>query len=431
MAEVLVVGDSHLATVTIAGLLELGYTVYSRLDDSDTPDDSAVAQLFRGERAAGEPEVADILATGLTRGVLRQANRQPAAESAGSELTVVAYDSCTATNGTMVDLRPTATATTMLAAPGRVGPVILMSQVRAGTGDAVLAAAGLTGDSPDLVHIPENLRLGRSFQDFLRPHRLVIGCNGHPPAAVGRLVDLLQPVQLRTMTLVEAELVKHATNAYLAACITLANDVGIIAGHLGADPATVMDGVRADPRVAETAPMRPGAPYAGATLQRDVRALWEHGEPIGRDGLFRAISNANSAHALSLLAVLDRRLDGLAGRRICLLGLTYKPGVSTLRDSPGLRLADALIAHGTQVAAFDPVAEEFVPTEVQRHADMHAAADGADCVVLVVEHDAFTVPNALESLRPARNLLLRLTGSARQSKVATPAGWISVDPWRG
>jgi UDPglucose 6-dehydrogenase len=266
--------------------------------------------------------------------------------------------------------------------------------------------------------------------DFLHPARVVVGCHGdRPPRAVADLLAALEPGRTLIMTLVEAEMVKHGTNAYLAFCITLANDLGVIAGHLGADPLVVMDGVRADERVAERAPLRPGEAYAGATLTRDVRALWEHGEPIGRDGLFRAISNANSVHALLPMAVLDRVLDGLAGRRICLLGLTYKPGVSTLRDSPGLRLGRELQAQGAAVTAYDPLAEQDDLGGVLRHATFAGAARDADCVVLVVEHEDFAGPAVFEGAAPRGNLLLRLTGAERHSRVPTPAGWRSVDPW--
>jgi UDPglucose 6-dehydrogenase len=432
MPEALVLGDWHLATVAIAGLLELGYTVHARPDHVDTPDaEEATAGLLGGTRAAAEPEVADVLARGLAENRLRPVSADRLARTATYvDVNLVAYDSLTDADGSAIDERPAATATALLRIPSRTGPVVLLSQVRAGTGDAVLVRAGLAADSADLVHLPENLRLGQSLRDFLEPHRLVVGCNGPLSPTVGQLVELLKPVRLCSMTLVEAELVKHGTNVYLAACITLANAIGAIAGRLGADPATVMDGVRADARIADTAPMRPGEPYAGATLQRDVRALWEHGEPIGRDGLFRAISSANAVHALAPVAVLDRRLDGLDGRRVCLLGLTYKPGVSTLRDSPGLRLAHGLIAHGAEVSVYDPVADEFAMPGITRHTTLRDAAADAECLVLVVEHEAFTDPAALADLRPRNRLLLRLTGRESHSRVPSPAGWVSVDPWR-
>lgn len=434
MPDVLVCGDWHLASVTAAGLVQLGYVVHIRPGDPGAADDVAFEEIAAGRRAANEPRVADILAAARAEGALRAVldDAQTANVLRAARLSLVAYDTVTAADGTVTDSRPAVTTEKLLRHRERSGPVVLLSQVRAGTSDAAVTAAGLQAGSPDLVHLPENLRLGHAVPDFLHPARVIVGCNApEVPAAVRTLLSQLSAGTVLTMSLVEAELVKHATNAYLAACITLANDVGTIAGHLGADPATVLDGVRADERVADRAPLRPGEAYAGATLHRDVRALCERGELIGRDGLFRAIARANTVHALAPLAVLDRRLDGLAGRRICLLGLTYKPGVSTLRDSPGLRLARELRAQGADVTAYDPVAEAADLPGMRRCDSLAAAACDADCVALVVEHEAFTDPTGFDGLAPRGRVLLRLTGSERRSRVATPPGWESVSTWSG
>ncbi|MEU3860079.1 UDP binding domain-containing protein [Streptomyces sp. NPDC028722] len=432
MPEAYLTGDWHLASVTAAGLLRLGYTVHLRPDAANVPDPEAFDALTRGERCAEEPGVAEILGAARAAGTLRPVlDRTDAVQVlARADLCLVAHDTGTSPDGTAADPRPAAALAELLAHPGRLGPVVAEGQLKAGSCDAALAAAGLPADSPDLVHLPENLRLGRAVEDFLHPARAVVGCNALDlPPAVRALLDALAPAAERPMRLVEAELVKHGTNAYLACCITLANDLGAIAGRLGADPVTVLDGVRADERVADRAPLRPGDAYAGATLHRDVRALIEHGEPYGRDGLFRAVANANAVHALAPLAVLDRRLDGLAGRTVCLLGLTYKPGVSTLRDAPGLRLARELLAQGAAVTAHDPVAEPTNTGDVRRFHTAAEAVAGADCVALVVEHPAFADPALLASTAPRRPLLLRLTGAEGRSRVPTPPGWTSVDQW--
>ncbi|POX63589.1 hypothetical protein C3492_10630 [Streptomyces sp. Ru62] len=432
MSDVLLAGDWHLASVAAAGLTRLGYTVHVRPDALGTPDHDAFEALARGDRCGAEPGVAELLAAARERGTLRPVldDAQAARILHRAELSLVAYDTATAADGSVTDSRPATMLRDLLARPHRTGPVVAASQLRAGTCDAALADAGLPADSPDLVHLPENLRLGRAVTDFMHPARTVVGCNAPDlPKAVRALLDLLDSGRELQMRLVEAELVKHGTNAYLALCITLANDLGTIAGRLGADPVTVLDGVRADQRVADRAPLRPGEPFAGATLHRDVRALVEHGEPIGRDGLFRALVNANAVHALAPLAALDRILDGVAGRTVCLLGLTYKPGVSTLRGSPALRLARELDAQGATVTAYDPVAETADLRQVHRYTTFTEAAAGAHCVVLTVEHPAFTDPALFAGVLPRHTVLLRLTGAERCSRVPTPAGWKSVTPW--
>lgn len=430
MSSVLVAGDWHLASVTVAGLLELGYQIGVLACDQ-----GAFGEFAAGERAANEPGTAKILDRARVDGSLFPVIGDDAMRTAAcdSALSVVAYDSRTRADGTVVDLRPARTAALLLAATGGSRPVVLTSQVRVGTSDEVLRTVGLAPDTDALVHMPENLRLGQGIEDFLRPHRLVAGCNAPVlPESVRELLTHFAAGVVVRVSLVEAELVKHGTNAYLAMCITLANDIGTISGCLGADPVRVMDGVRADARVAVNAPLQPGAAYAGATLQRDVMALWEAGAPIGRDGLFRAISRANAVHALEPLALLDRCLDGLSDRRICLLGLTYKPGVSTLRDSPAALIANELAAHGCAVTAFDPVAEDTELMGVSRCADLQEAVLGADCVVLTVEHDAFAgvVGPGLGDTSPRRRLLVRTGVRERDSRVPTPDGWTSVDLWQ-
>ncbi|MET7457371.1 UDP binding domain-containing protein [Streptomyces sp. NPDC005574] len=432
MPDVLLVGDWHLASVTAAGLTQLGYTVHLRPDAIETPDPAAFDALARGQRCGHEPEIAEILTAARKNGTLRPVldEAQTAQILRHADMSFVVHDTGTAADGCVTDSRPLSALHRLLANHQRHGPVVVASQLRAGTCDVALTTAGLPADSPDLIHIPENLRLGRAVTDFLHPIRTVVGCNSpHPPQAVRDVLDRLGSRNELHMRLVEAELVKHGTNAYLALCITLANELGAVAGHLGADPLTVLDGVRADERVAARAPLRPGEAYAGATLHRDVRALMEHGEPIGRDGLFRAVAQANAVHALAPLAALDKHLEGVAGRTVCLLGLTYKPGVSTLRDSAALRLADELHAQGARVTAYDPIAEAADLHDLHRCTTFTEAAADADCVVLTVEHPAFTQPAFFKSATPRNTLLLRLTGAERRSRVPTPNGWKSVDLW--
>ncbi|MEW2297886.1 UDP binding domain-containing protein [Streptomyces sp. NPDC006743] len=434
MPDVLLVGDWHLASVTAAGLLRLGYAVHVRPDALDAAADEAFDTFARGERCAGEPEVAQSLTAAHGAGALRPVlNEERTAEVLRKAvLTLVAHDTATAVDGTLTDPRPPTALRELLAHPDRGGPVVALSQLRAGTCDAALSDTGLPADSADLVHLPENLRLGRALSDFLRPARTVVGCNAPElPGPVSELLDLIASVNELRMTLAEAELVKHGTNAYLALCITLANDLGTIAGSLGADPVTVLDGLRADDRVADRAPLRPGEAYAGATLHRDVRALMEQGRPIGRDGLFRAIAHSNAVHALAPLARLDRELEGVGGRTVCLLGLTYKPGVSTLRDSPALRLGRELTTQGASVTAYDPIAEQVDLGEIHRATTLAEAVAAAHCTVLMVEHPAFTEPDLFKGVQPRRPLLMRLTGTERRTRVPTPPGWRSVDPWSG
>ena len=418
MPSAVVLGDWHLASVTAAGLTRLGYRTLVWAGDPQV-----TLALIRGERSAGEPEVATLLAAGDCQPVVGE--RQLAGALASADLGFVAFDSATSSDGSVIDDRPAEAVRQIWRLTDGSCPVVLSSQVRAGLCDALLVELSGSRDDSWLVHLPENLRLGRALADFIHPERLVVGCNGTPPDAVREFTDQLdeQPIRLR---LAEAELVKHGTNAFFALCITFANDVGWIARELGADAGRVLAAVRADPRIGDRAPLRPGDAYSGSTLQRDVRALCELGRPAGRDGLFDAVSRANAVHGMAAVAVLDRLLDGLQGRAVCLLGLTYKPNVSTLRDSPALRLAAQLRQHGCRVTAYDPVAEPLPPESgIERSPTLAGAVAGTDCVVLVTAHDGLR-PAELAATEPGR-LLFDLTGSGATTNLWS--GWQVLDLW--
>ena len=424
MGEVVVVGDWPLASVTSAGLLNLGYSVRGWDRDRDARE---VLETLGG--TAGEPGVADVLATAAADGryvvLADEVDLDQALGGAG--LVVVAYDSRTTVDGEIDDSR-SEDAVRALLERGVSGPAIMLcSQVRAGTCERLLRSSGLPADSQALVHVPENLRLGSALEDFLHPERLVVGCDAPElPPAVAELVARWKARDIRRVRLVEAELVKHGTNVFLSMCIVFANDLGWIARELGADPVAVTEAVRADSRVSPKAPLRPGQAYAGATLQRDVRALWEVGELFGRDTLFAAVSRSNASHALAPVALLDRILDGLYQRRVCLLGLTYKPGIATLRDSPALRLAKELTAFGCTVTAHDPHAEQIALDAVDRHCTVSSAAAEADCVVLVTAHEEYRSLD-LGSLPVRRPNLLNLCAAA--SNLRGHDGWQLHDMW--
>src|SRR5262249_55884563 len=139
----------------------------------------------------------------------------------------------------------------------------------------------------------------------------------------------VDPVRVR---LASAEMTKHATNAYLALCIAFANDLAWLSLETGADPDEVTASLRADPRVAPTAPLRPGTAFSGATLSRDLEVLRALGAAHERPDLFDAVIRSNERHAHLPVSWLEAELNTLRGRDIAVAGLTYKPGTSTVRD---------------------------------------------------------------------------------------------------
>jgi UDPglucose 6-dehydrogenase len=182
---------------------------------------------------------------------------------------------------------------------------------------------------------------------------------------------------------------KHASNAFLATSISFANEIADLCETAGADAADVVEIMRLDGRIGRGAYLYPGLGFAGATLARDVRALERLAESSGAEApLADAVLAINASRPARVRARLERELGGLEGRRVALLGLTYKPGTSTLRRAVSLQIAGDLADAGATVAGFDPLADldevpASIPLEIRD--DVYGAAAGCDALVLVTE----------------------------------------------
>jgi UDPglucose 6-dehydrogenase len=275
-----------------------------------------------------------------------------------------------------------------------------------------------------LAHVPENLRLGTALDDFISPSRLVIGADDDD--AYDRAAETLsrlktKPIRVR---LASAEMAKHATNAYLALCIAFANDLAWLSLYAGADPIEVTEALRADSRVAPSAPLRPGTAFSGATLIRDLTTLRALGEQCGRSDLFDAVIRTNELHATVALTWLEESLGSIEGKHVAVAGLTYKAGTSTLRDSLPLRVIADLIDKGATVSAWDPSADLID----EQRSNLTRAATLEECVH---KADAFAILTALpeltsvdwNDLHPAARIVVDTCGVVDRG-AAESAGWI-------
>ncbi|GGW28104.1 nucleotide sugar dehydrogenase [Streptomyces caelestis] len=373
-AEISVCGLWHLGTTVAAGLLSRGHQVVGY-----DPDDGLRRGAGRAQAPTGEPGVGDALAAGLREQRLRITG--DIADWARSTLCLLTYDSAVDAEGGVADDRLDAAVAAFAEYGPRGAVLVVLSQVPAGT--HTRWRGGLLAGRPDLriVHVPENLRLGEALADFLEPPRLVIGAEDDTAA---RLAAALFPaVESANVSLTEAELVKHATNAYLGLCVAFANELAWIGFRLGADPTVVARLLKTDPRISPRAPLLPGAAFSGSTLQRDLVALRRLGTEHGRAELFDSVLSANQRHAYFAVDLLRAHYGGLAGRRVAVAGLTYKPTTRTLRDSLPLRLVHQLLAEGAVVSAYDPLAEELPgDLAVERAGSLAACVKGADALLI-------------------------------------------------
>jgi len=381
MARVALIGLWHLGTVAAVGLARLGHTVRATDPDSET-----VRRLQHNQPPLYEPGLTEALSSQLAAGSLSLDTNLASALS-DAEVVFITFDIPVDEND-QSDLSPIVAAfdTLALHAPSPV-VIVLMSQVPVRT--CRMLDARLRSHAPrldfQLVYHPENLRLGEALKTFLLPDFLVVGAE--TPSAADRLVSLYAGVEssILRMSWESAEMAKHALNAFLATSISFANQIADLTELADADIRDVVRVLRADRRIGPHAFLSPGPGYSGGTLGRDVQALLclakRHSLPAPQ---LTATWEINQSRLGRLVGQVARTCSGLRGKRIALLGLTYKPGTDTLRRSHSLALAALLRRQGATVVAFDPCIASPRPEtqEISLAANPQFALAGADAVIL-------------------------------------------------
>lgn len=398
--KVVVYGLWHLGCVTAAGLAEAGHQVVG-VD----PDPRRVEGLQAGRPPLLEPGLPELLAAGQSGDRLSFA--ADAREAlADAEVLWVTFD-------TPVDEDDEADPGHVrqqlegLADALRPGTLVLVSsQVPAGFTRAL--SLDWAGRGLLFAYSPENLRLGRALESFRKPDRVVVGVVDE--AARRSVERLLAPFAPRVewMRVESAEMTKHALNAFLATSISFGNEVARVCERVGADAREVERGLKTDRRIGAGAYLAPGPPFAGGTLARDVRYLVGFGKRHGTETpLLEGVMQSNQAHAAAQRAEVRGLLsdpDPVAA----ILGLTYKPGTSTLRRSSSLELCRFLDAGGVRVQAHDPAVPalpEDLASSVRLCASPREALRGADVAVIATpwpEYAGLRAEDVVESMRRAR-----------------------------
>lgn len=397
VATVAVWGGWHLGSVVAAGLASLGrhHVLVSDLDAGIVEALGAAAPLAR------EPGLAELLTRQLEAGTL-EALHAGDPRLGAADVVVVALD-------VDVDDRDEPSLDRVEATVVRIGallaapvPLVVMSQVPAGTCDRLARLAGERWGEPlPVACVPENLRLGNALEGFLRPDRVVVGAGDERVRAA--VEDLFAGVEgpFLWMGVRSAEMSKHAVNAYLATCISFSSEIADLCERTGADARDVVRALRSDRRVSDRAPLLPGLGFAGGTLGRDLRSLARLGTASGTPTpLVEAVGEVNRRRIAMVADRVEQAIgtggasdadggphgrDGLEGAVVALLGLTYKPGTDTLRRSQSLEVAAQLLARGAVVRGHDPMLGPDRSDEVGFTvcADPYEAASGADALVLM------------------------------------------------
>jgi len=382
-----VVGLWHLGCTIAACWAELGHVV--RGVDRD---EVVVGGLREGRPPLFEPGLAEAIRAGLD---CHRLSFSTAVETlAGCRFVFVAYDTLVRDDDTsdLSVIEETMARMAPHVSPGTI--VVVSAQLPAGTARVFRSRLKQVHESLELVYSPENLRLGEALACYRRPGHIVIGADSES-AAVGveKLFAPMTAVCLR-MSLPSAEMAKHAINSYLAASITLANQWADLCAAVGADFSDVAAAMRQDPRIGPRAYLASGIGFSGGTLGRDLQALdrLNREQAGGRAPLFGEIWRYNKARAQVVALRCEQALGSLPGKVIALLGMTYKPGTSTLRRSLSLEVAEDLAKRGAVLRAFDPKADwtgARVPSGLTVCDSPYEAARGADLLTVLTEWPDF------------------------------------------
>ncbi len=383
--RVVVYGLWHLGCVTAACLARAGHEV-AGLD----PDGEVVEDLRRGTPPLFEPGLPELIGEGLDSGRLSfTTDAQMALD--GARVLWVTFD-------TPVNERDEADVALVRARLDAVGgavrpgtTVLVSSQVPVGFTRAL--AREWAGKRLAFACSPENLRLGKAIDAFCHPERVILGVDG----ACDRepLLELFAPlgVRLEWMGLESAEMTKHAVNAFLATSVRFINELARLCEAVGADAKEVERGLRTEGRIGPRAYLSPGAAFAGGTLARDLRFLAERGRALKvATPFFQGVLAGNEAHAGWVRERVAQLLAGVDQPVVAVLGLTYKPGTSTLRRSAAVELCRWLHEQGAQVRAHDPAVVNLPPELaplVELAGGPLEAVDGAHLAVVATEWPSF------------------------------------------
>ncbi|NJC32834.1 UDPglucose 6-dehydrogenase [Sphingomonas jejuensis] len=391
--KIAMIGSGYVGLVSGVCLADFGHRVVCVDKDA-----SKIEALRAGRMPIYEPGLDTLVATNVAAGRLSFTTDINDAV-AGADAVFIAVGTPSRRGGGHADL------SYVFAAAEEIGqavtkPVVVVtkSTVPVGTGDRVETI--LREACPDheiaVVSNPEFLREGAAIEDFKQPDRIVVGTDD--PRAQAVMTEVYRPLFVNQSPILftgrrTAELIKYGANAFLATKITFINELADLAESVGADVTQVARGIGLDDRIGPRF-LNAGPGYGGSCFPKDTLALLQTAEES--DVSLRIVAATVEANDLRKRAMADKIADALggdlAGKRVGLLGLTFKPGTDDMRDAPSLAIVPALLERGASVQAFDPEGMEQARAMLPGISMCDTAADAArdaDVLVLLTEWDLF------------------------------------------
>ncbi len=389
MKHIAVVGVGYVGLVSAAGFADLGNRVIA-LDINE----ERIKSLKKGIMPIYEPGLDELVERNVASERLSFTTSYLEAIK-GADFVFIAVGTPSGVDGE-ADLKYVKSAAESVAQV-MDGPLIVVnkSTVPVGTGDWVAEIIRASQPKPipfAVVSCPEFLREGSAILDFMNPARTVLGSQDYE--AADKVAQLHLPLRAPIMitNLRTAEMVKYASNAFLATRISFINEIANICEELGADVKEVSTGMGYDARIGPYF-LDAGLGYGGSCFPKDVKALAHMADEQGRHPqLLQAVMDINDDRRRLLVEKIRESVGDFEGKVIGVLGLTFKPNTDDLRDAPALDIAERLLKGGATVRAYDPVgmagAAKLMPA-IEMAEDAYALAEGSDALVICTEWNEF------------------------------------------
>jgi UDPglucose 6-dehydrogenase len=401
--RIAMIGSGYVGLVSGACLSEFGHRVVCVDKDADK-----VATLRQGVIPIHEPGLDEVVATNVKAGRLHFDTDLRSAVTSADAIFIAVGTPSRRGDGHADLTYVFGAAEEIASALSGYALVVTKSTVPVGTSRRVEEIIRrLKPDAQlDVASNPEFLREGSAIEDFRRPDRVVAGCDTQRARDV--LKEIYRPLYLNETPMVftsreSAELIKYAANAFLATKITFINEIADLCEKVGADVQDIARGIGLDGRIGRKF-LHPGPGFGGSCFPKDTLALIKTSENAGAPmRIVEAVVAVNEARKTQMAEKIESAFDGLAGKTIALLGLTFKPNTDDMRESPSLVIAPYLKAKGARVRGYDPEGAEEARKllDIELCNDSYQALEGADGVVILTEWNEF---RALD-LKRAKKLL--------------------------
>jgi UDPglucose 6-dehydrogenase len=389
MKQICVVGVGYVGLVTGACFADLGNWVIA-LDVNE----QRIEGLKKGVMPIYEPGLEELVERNVRAGRLSFTTSYAEAMQ-GTEFAFIAVGTPSGVNGE-ADLQYVAAAARSIAET-MTAPLVIInkSTVPVGTGDWVADIVKKAQPRPvdfSVVSCPEFLREGSAIADFMSPHRTVLGSLDRFAAEKVAQLHLALRAPIIITDLRTAEMIKYASNAFLATKISFMNEVAQICEALGADVKEVAVGMGHDKRIGPMF-LDAGLGWGGSCFPKDVMALAYMAEEHGLEPrILNAVMGVNYDQRKSAVDNVDAMVGGLKGKTVGLLGLAFKENTDDMRDAPSIDIAQSLTAAGATVRAYDPIAVEVargILPAVQMFSDAYRMAEGCDALIVVTPWNEF------------------------------------------